>query len=242
MKKLVFAALAAAAMGVFGTCDEPADCVYAYKFKASYKTGVAKATKGKASKCIDGSCYLKKGTVKIAGYLYDQTEATGSEATCDEGCGCFDWSAAPANVFLWNSKTKEPVTDTLAVKKVQLIGKDGKTVDAVLTLGDINLAGFGKYDQKKLRVKSVKGKLAGSVTAPLCKNCTYDKTTCEDQCEEAAAQVYALCTLEAADAETTAASGKWSMKYSKSATKKLTKKFGPETILPKGYKGEIVTE
>lgn len=234
MKKLMIAALAVASMGVFGECAETADCVYAYKFKASYNTGVAKATKGKASQCIDGVCYLKKGTVKVAGYIYGQTEATGSEATCDEGCGCFDW-ATPENVTLWNAKTKVGLADQFATEKIQLIGKDAKTVDAVFTLGNITLAGFGKYDTKKKLVKSIKGKLAGSVTAPQCLSCTYNTDECTEECEPTAANAYALCTLEAAEAETSAAAGKWSLKYSKSAVKKLTKNYAAETILPKGY-------
>ncbi|MGN0847975.1 MAG: hypothetical protein ACI4RA_11430 [Kiritimatiellia bacterium] len=234
MKKLMIAALAAASMGVFAECAEPADCVYAYKFKASYNTGVAKATKGKVSQCIESSCYLKKGTVKIAGYIFGQTDATGSVDTCDEGCGCFNWADLGTTV-LWDSKTKAGLADALTTENIQLIGKDGKTVDAVFSLGDIKLAGFGKYDTKKLRVKSIKGKLAGSVAAPLCKSCTYDATNCEDTCDETAANVYALCTLEASEAATTAASGKWSVKYSKAAVKKLTKNFDASAVTPKGY-------
>ena len=236
MKKLMIAAVVAAmGAGAFAECQEdtPGKCVFAYKLTMSGKTGIAYSTKGNASKCIEDACYLKPGSFKLTGYVYGQTEEEGSPDTCNEGCGCNDFSTIESVVY--NKKAGVAAKDMIAVTQIDLIGSDAKKAQVALTYNtDIVLAGFGTAKDKTL--KSASGNFAGLVAAPECETCTYDKTECEDKCESTAATVFALCTLDKADAEKTVAYGKWSLKADKSAVKKLTKNYDPTVLLPKGVK------
>lgn len=245
MKKLMIAAVATAMIGgAFAACQEDAACVYAYKLTLSGKTTVAFTVKGKASTCTEDVCYRKAGSFKIDGYLYGQ--ADGTEANPDEcieaSCACVDLST-PETIF-WNTKSKkEVVVDTFEFTQLNLIGKDGKQLEAVGTFNSLTLAGFGTYDVKKLAIKSISGNFAGTLDAPLCETCNYNASSCEDECSETETIVFKLCSLEEDSADTTAAFGKWTLKPNSAAVKKLSKAwdgtaFDATVLAPKGFIAE----
>ena len=154
---------------------------------------------------------------------------------CVEGCGCLDLSQAQFTTYLWNTKTLKKLGD-MTFSQLDLVGSNvgakAKTAEVVAKIDELVLAGFGKYDTKKLEFKSASGYFAGTVAAPVCTTCTYNAGDCTEACEETASKAFALCTLEASDVATTPAYGKWSIKYSKSAAKKLTKNFAEAAIVP----------
>ena len=174
-------------------------------------------------------------TLDCQGYIWGTTEDLNNPQECVEGCGCLDLSTAEFTTYLWNTKTLEKLGD-MTFSQLDLIGSNvgskAKTVEVVAKIDDLALAGFGKYDTKKLEFKSASGYFAGTVAAPVCTTCTYNANDCTDSCEETASKAFALCTLEASDVATTPAYGKWSIKYSKSAAKKLTKNFAEAAIVP----------
>lgn len=234
MKKLMIAAAAAALVGgAFADCQEDTACVFAYQVSLSGKSTVAVGTKAKPSACVDPDCYRKVGSYKVKGYVWGTTDATGTEATCDEGCACNDLQTV--TTYLWNTKTLVKQGD-LAFDSIFLVGSTvalkAKTAEVTAKLDDLTLAGFGKYDTKNLVLKSATGYFAGTVAAPECVTCVYDASECQDECASTASKAFAICTLDATEAATTPAYGKWSIKYSKSAVKKLTKLYDESTIVP----------
>ncbi len=237
MKKLMLvAAVAAIAGGAFAACEEDTACVYAYKMTLTGKSTVPLAKKGNASKCVDAACFRKVGSYKVTGYVFGTTTDNTNPDECIEGCACNDFSAIKS--VLWNTGTKTLLTDALEIKQLDLIGADAKSAEIVATLGDLTLAGFGKYNTKTLKLTSASGNFAGQVAAPKCSTCTYNADTCDDTCEETDSAVFAVCTLEATTAETTAAYGKWSLKTNAAAVKKLTKNYSEEgtVLIPSNVK------
>ena len=236
MKKLMIAVAAAAMVGgAFAECQEDTACVYAYQVSLSGKSTVAASTKANPSACVDADCYRKAASYKVKGYIWGVTDDQTDPSQCIEGCGCLDLTQAASTTYLWNTKTLKKLDD-MTFEQLNLIGSNvgtkAKTAEVVAKIGDLVLAGFGKYDTKKLEFKSASGYFAGTVAAPVCTTCTYNATDCEDVCEETASKAFAVCTLEAAEVATTPAYGKWSIKYSKSAAKKLTKNFAEAAIVP----------
>lgn len=209
--------------------------MFAYQVALSGKSTVAASTKAKPSACIDADCYRKAGSYKVKGYIWGVTTDLTDPDQCVEGCSCLDLSSATFTTYLWNTKTLKKLGD-MEFSQLDLVGSNdkmkAKTVEVVAKIDDLALAGFGKYNTKKLEFKSATGYFAGTVAAPLCMSCTYDKDKCEDNCTESASKAFALCSLEASDVATTPAYGKWSIKYSKSAAKKLTKKYDAATLVP----------
>ena len=236
MKKLMIALAAAGLVGgAYAGCQEDTKCVFAYQVSLSGKSTVAASTKAKPSACIDADCYRKAGSYKVKGYIWGTTEDLTNPDQCVEGCGCLDLSTATFTTYLWNTKTLKKLGD-MTFSQLDLVGSNdkmkAKTVEVVAKIDDLALAGFGKYNTKKLEFKSASGYFAGTVAAPVCTTCTYDKENCEDNCTESASKAFTLCALEASDVATTPAYGKWSIKYSKSAAKKLTKKYDAATLVP----------
>ena len=238
MKKLMIALAAAGLVGgAYADCQEGAKCVFAYQVSLSGKSTVAASTKAKPSACIDADCYRKAGSYKVKGYIWGKTADLTNPDQCVEGCGCLDLSSADVEkvTYLWNTKTLKKLGD-MEFSQLDLVGSNdkmkAKTAEVVAKIGDLVLAGFGKYDTKKLEFKSASGYFAGTVAAPVCVSCTYDASNCEETCTPSASKAFTLCTLEANDVDTTPAYGKWSMKYSKSAAKKLTKNFAEAAIVP----------
>lgn len=238
MKKLMIAAAAAAMIGgAFAACQEDTACVYAYKLTLSGKTTVAFTVKGKASTCTEDVCYRKASSFKIDGYIFGQSDDLTNEEECIEGCSCVDLATIDDSIF-WNTKSKKEVQADFEFTQLNLIGKDGKQLEAVGTFNGLTLAGFGTYDVKKLAIKSISGNFAGTLDAPVCETCTYDEENCEETCEDTDTIVFKLCTLEESSADTTAAFGKWTLKPNSAAVKKLTKEFDGLVLAPKGFIAE----
>lgn len=234
MKKLMIAAAAAALVGgAFADCQEDTACVFAYQVSLSGKSTVAVATKANLSACVDASCYRKVGSYKVKGYVWGATTASGAASTCDEACDCNDLQVV--TTYLWNTKTLAKQGD-LVFDAIYLVGSTvglkAKTAEVTATLDGLKLAGFGKYDTKNLVLKSATGYFAGTVDAPECVTCAYNTTECQDECVSVASKAFAICTLDEVEAATTPAYGKWSIKYSKSAVKKLTKNYAESAIVP----------
>lgn len=235
MKKIIALAAIAAVGATFGACEDPEECVFAYSVSLSGKTSVAKATKAKPSACVESECYRKSGSFKAKGYIYGKTEASeADESTCtDASCGCNEFGEL--TTYVWNTKTLEKLGDveftSLArIGSVQF--KKATTVEVVGTLDALTLAGFGKYDAKKNYLKSASGYFAGTLAVPACEDCTYNENKCEDDCEEVASSAFKICTEEASEVEAVPAYGKWTIKYNKSAVKKLTKNYVEGSIVP----------
>ncbi len=235
MKKIIALAAIAAVGATFGACEESADCVFAYSVSLSGKTSVAKATKAKPSQCVEADCYRKSGSFKAKGFIYGQTTATeADESTCtDASCGCNEFDAI--TTYVWNTKTLEKLGD-VEFTSLARIGstafKKATTVEVVGKLDDLTLAGFGKYDAKKNYLKSASGYFAGTLDVPECETCEYDADSCEDACASTASSAFKICAEEDSDAEAVPAYGKWTVKYNKSAVKKLTKNFAESAIVP----------
>ena len=229
MKKLmILAAVAAMGTGAFAACAEPTACVYAYKLTMTGKTVTGVTQKGNTSQCVDPVCWATPASLKVTGYVYGTTQDQTDPDQCIEGCACNDF--ATSETVVWDAKAKKQLTDVVAFDTIDVVSKKQNKVQVLATLGDVTLAGQGSV--KKGAITSVKGNFAGSMAAPVCTTCTYNANDCTDSCEETASKAFALCTLEASDVATTPAYGKWSMKYSKSAAKKLTKNFAEAAIVP----------
>lgn len=214
MKKLlVFAAAMTIVGGAFAQCaDEPEDkdCAMVYDLKLSVQTTVPNYKETyTGNPCGDDTiavnCFRKKGKASLEGLLW----------TCECACNALE----EAELILWDKKAKEEVDADMEWQFVNIIGKKQKEVEAAWVLafedGEVMGAGFGKYDKKKKRVKSIKGYFAGSAEPPVC----YDY-----ECEEIPAAAY-ICTdlSEPITDLPTVAFGKWSVKYNKSKSKKMTK-------------------
>lgn len=234
---MIAAAAAAMIGGAFAACQEDTACVYAYKLTLSGKTTVAFTVKGKASTCTEDVCYRKASSFKIDGYIFGQSDDLTNEEECIEGCSCVDLATIDDSIF-WNTKSKKEVQADFSFTQLNLIGKDGKQLEAVGTFNGLTLAGFGTYDVKKLAIKSISGNFAGTLDAPVCETCTYDEENCEETCEDTDTIVFKLCTLEESSADTTAAFGKWTLKPNSAAVKKLTKEFDGLVLAPKGFIAE----
>ena len=240
MKKLMIALAAAGLVGgAYAGCQEDTKCVFAYQVSLSGKSTVAASTKAKPSACIDADCYRKAGSYKVKGYIWGTTTDMTDPSQCVEGCGCLDLSSADTYVekvtYLWNTKTLKKLGD-MEFSQLDLVGSNvgtkAKTVEVVAKIDDLVLAGFGKYNTKKLEFKSASGYFAGTVAAPVCMSCTYNQNDCTEDCEQVPSKAFTLCALGDSDVTTTPAYGKWSIKYSKSAAKKLTKKYDAATLVP----------
>lgn len=236
MKKIIAIAAIAVVGGVFAECEEPTECVFAYQVSLSGKSTVAASTKAKPSQCIDAECYRKAASFKAKGYIYGTTEGTDANPDeCIEGsCGCNKFEEVTS--YIWNTKTLKKVGDFKFDSLARIgstVSAKAKTVEVLASIGDgLTLAGFGKYDTKNDLLKSASGYFAGKVAAPECSTCTYNESTCEDACESTASVAFQVCSDEASDTTDTPAYGKWSVKYSKSAVKKLTKNFADDAIVP----------
>ena len=230
MKKLmILAAVAVMGAAAFAECAEPTQCVFAYKLTMSGKTVKGVTQKGNVSHCIDPVCYATPASLKIQGYVYGTTEDLTDPTQCTEGCGCNDFSAA--KVVYWDKATKKAIDTDYTFEVLDVVSKKQNKVQALAKVGDVVLAGQGSV--KKGKVTSIKGNFAGTMDAPKCTTCSYEPTTCSDDCEEIDAIVGKLCSDETGAAAAAVVFGKWTLKANKAAVKKLTKAFAPQTVLPK---------
>lgn len=231
MKKLMIAALAACAMGVFAENDcapvtvEP---TLVYKFKSTVYTpkGVGKVTPAVAGSVCNpddtgsaasSNVVRAKDKTKFAGWIYDCT------ATCS--------TVADGSIVVWDSKRKAQLNSAamektllhvIGTKQTQAEWAFKLTGTATYNFGDaaydLTYAGFGKF--KKGMYKSFSGNFAGTVDAV-----TYVKGFSPATVDDCTPAGYWLCDDLAALAtdEAAVAYGCWSVKYSKSASKKFAK-------------------
>lgn len=236
MKKLMIAALAACSIGAYATDNTcaPGEApvpTLVYKFKATVYTpkGITRTEAAvPGSVCNPDSTGTAGGTnvirakdkTKFAGWIYD------CNATCD--------TVATGSIVVWDSKRKAQLNEAAIDSKfIHVIGKKQKDAEwrwdltggkATYNYGDatytLALAGFGKYSAKKGFYTSFKGNFAGDVDAV-----TYvpkGRPSSADDCVPAG---YWLCTdlTTLATDEAAVAYGCWSVKYSKSASKKFNR-------------------
>lgn len=251
MKKIIALAAIAAVGAAFGACEgpvEPANCVFAYSVSLSGKSTVAKSATVKESACESNVvCYRKSASFKAKGYIYGTT--TAEQGECGEtGCGCNEF--ADVTSYIWNTKTLEKMGD-FTFTSLARIGsatfKKATTVEVVGSLDALTLAGFGKYDAKKNYLKSASGYFAGTLAIPKCESCTYNAQVCEDQCDTTDSSAFKICAEEDSDVDAVPAYGKWTVKYNKSAAKKLAKTgeeldvsaIVPAKVLKANAEGEV---
>lgn len=211
MKKLMIAALAAASVGAAFAidCEIPEEhvCVYAYRIKLAGKTVKAKVKIDAAQACEIGgtNCWAKAASLRIAGYIYsDGRTATGDAA---EDCEC-DCEFSDLKYVFWDQdKVQVPLTvDTFKWEVLRNSGaKDKAQIFIKLVDQDVNLAGFGAYNPKTMRLKRANGFFAGILAPAEC-------PTCDDPI---AAKVFDPCNPSADAIESTfaIAYGRWNMAW-----------------------------
>ena len=237
MKKLMIAALAAAAVGgAYAGCEKGEDknCAEVYDVSMTIKTTQCKcAAKTTVTK---NACGKEKNTSCVAWREVTTKKVTGAIWSCT--CSCDDdldtdsilqvtpewWDYetsafdAKGNQYFWFKSGDElDAANLMTFKYLGRIGKKNDKVEAAGTFGDgIYFAGFGSYDTKNSRVKNISGNLAGIWGAPY--DCSSDDLDNPEDCP-----VYQLCDGDTVldDISWTAASGSFSVKYNSSKSKKL---------------------
>lgn len=226
MKKLmVIAAAMTIACGVYaaGCTPDELDCSMVYKVKMSLKAGRPKTQKGKC----DTVCYRTPTKVTVEGYA----------VLCDY-CDCEAFQEG-LSWTLWSKKEKAMYMDGEGVEWdfLNVIGKKADEVEGAFTIDTYAFtgyaAGFGKLDKKYCTPKSMSGEIAGFGGVPGCStgdacNPSSDNCTWAYACADYCAGDYD--TAEGIDSELpTAYTGKWSLKYSSSDSKKYTaSKWNPK--------------
>ena len=223
MKKLMIVAALAATAGAYadpGACipEEKENVARVYQVKMTVKTTKGTTdTADKSSTCnpeSEGVLRVKDST-KFEGWIYD----------CDV-CNAVE----SGTVAMWDSKRKAPFKSAaFETTFLNVIGKSKKDAEwawvfgGTVTYGKDNAveqtytltgAGYGKYDKKNEFYKSFSGYFAGTATA------SYDLKS--ENCDPS--QVWKCDDLDTlTDSDDTVAFGTWSVKYSKSASKKYQK-------------------
>ena len=237
MKKLMIAAVVAA-MGVSAMADscEEAFCAYAYRVKLAGKTVKAKTAKDTSGKKIqiegecdyDTACFAKPASLRIAGYFYGYTE---EDPACD-ACACNDWSSF--QFHFWD-ENKQPVTiGDVKVDTFDVLRNSGACDKAqiLITMDELNLAGFGAFNPKTQKLKSASGFFAGSLTTPKCEK--WDGTAC-DWVEGDEAQILKPCDLTLDKAAKAIAFGRWSMTYKADKVATIEKTGSIDCLFPAAY-------
>lgn len=217
-KLVVFAAAAMFAVGAFAQCSPVTpvtavgtnvyDVVITLKTTAGYQSTI------KIDKCGSTNiCYRKSGkTIKWQGYYY----------SCDDSCNAGTETFTSNTLELWDATYKLWLTPTIAWNFIHVISKgDALESDFELTEtvrdADLRAAGFGSYDVKYGRVKSMTGYIAGSLNDP----------TCAPVCAAGIDTVtWVMCDVtmgSALQGEDTAAYGTWTIKYNASKSKSFGK-------------------
>ena len=113
----MIAALVAAMGGVVvaADCGDPLECPFVYRVKLAGKTVAAAATASNKVTCVDGQCWVKPASLRIAGYFYGT--GTAGTATCgDAPCECKAKEAYVANYVFWDANKREVKFDAVASK------------------------------------------------------------------------------------------------------------------------------
>ena len=213
MKKLMIAALVAAVAGVtFADC-ETASCVYAYRIKLAGKTVKSKALSA-ASSCDTAACWAKKASLRIAGYFWDAgTAEDDCDCTCEENSllGGAQEEKDIANKVFWDETKTEVVFDEAKIQAEILRNSGAKDKAQILiTLDDLNLAGFGVFNPQTGRLKRAHGFFAGKLPVTQCT--TMNAETCE--LEGTDPNVFAPCALDTAIPSTfSIAYGRWNLAW-----------------------------
>lgn len=220
MKKMLIAAIAASmSVGVYAKntdcniCQTAAatGCVSVWDVKFNVKTTMAK--EAPCAKC-GNMTYRKQASAKIQGFIWD----------ADPNCPCDDdaffFGSVPRYALAFN---KLPIAEFFSIFP-NLIGKKGTELEAVGRIWDkdqdgLAFAGFGKYDLKNKRVKSVSGNFAGTLANYAASKCVQIGQVDYDICTDNDFS-YDLTLIP------TAAYGTWSIKYNSSLSKKLAKAMG----------------
>ena len=232
---MIAAAAVAMASVAMAECAE-IKCPFAYRIKLAGKTVVGKMAASNVTECVDGGCWAKPASLRIAGYFFgsqpdDTTSACG-------GCGCIDKNTYVANNVFWDANKKEVKFTTAEFDLFEILRNGGALNKAqmLIKLGDLNLAGFGAYNPVTGRLKSANGFFAGSLPTPQC-------TTTVDCVESGVnAQVYELCTLTASEASAAVAYGRWNMAWKQDKVNAALKKGADwnKIVLPALFDGDAI--
>lgn len=227
MKKLMFAAVAAVAMGAVAsdcTPDPTPDVTLVYSVKMNVKTtkGVAGSVTTPGSICTPGdqgsttsTVIREKDTTKFDGWIYD----------CVAACNTVE----TGTTVVWDSKRKAQLEDAaFTTTFLNVIGKKQADAEWAWTFAGnavydnvreqaytLTGAGYGKFSAKKGYYTTFSGNFAGTAAA------SYDLRKGNQICDPS--QVWkcdALTTLVDSD---TVAFGTWTVKYNASASKKFNK-------------------
>ena len=238
MKKLMIAAAAVAMASVaMAECAE-IGCPFAYRIKLAGKTVVGKMAASNVTECVDGGCWAKPASLRIAGYFFG-SQPDDTISPCG-GCGCIDAGTYAAKSVFWDANKKEFKFDSVAFPIFEILRNGGAQDKAqmLIKLGDLNLAGFGVYNRVTGRLKSANGFFAGALPTPQC-------TTTVDCVESGVnAKVYELCTLAPIDATGAIAYGRWNMawKQDKVDAAKAKGANWNNIVLPAAYRGDLIAE
>lgn len=216
MKKLMIAALVAAMGGVVvaADCGDPLECPFVYRVKLAGKTVSAAATASNKVTCVDGACWVKPASLRIAGYFYGT--GTAGTATCgDAPCECKAKEAYVANSVFWDANKREVKFEAVAFDVFEVLRNGGalNKAQVLLTLDGLNLAGFAAFNPATGNLKSANGFFAGKLDPAQCVSIT--NVPCEDPTTEAEdAYVFAPCELtEAVKSTDSIAFGRWNLAY-----------------------------
>lgn len=224
MKKLMIAALVAAMGGVVvaADCGEPLTCPFVYRVKLAGKTVSAAATASNKVTCVDGACWVKPASLRIAGYLYgtgdEETTTVGSCGDEITSCVCKGKDAYVANSVFWDANKKEVKFESVSFDFFEVLRNGGaqNKAQVLLKLDELTLAGFAAYNPVTGNIKSANGFFAGMLPAAKCVNVTITKEPCEDPVaneETTDASVLEPCTLAAKVSEGSIAFGRWNIAY-----------------------------
>lgn len=248
MKKLMLTAALMASAVAFADCDivdtPTGNCAEVYDVVLNLKTTECKCkitstktsssecgitTHGKVEACV---AWRQVVTKKVQGVIFscycDCTEDVPGSVLDGTTFAPAIWNglttdAMSGNQYFWIAKDKAvlPETDLLNIKWLARIGKTKNQVEAAGTFGDgINVAGYGTYDVKNSRVKSISGNAAGvwGTTRDCSGEDADDDGFLDDDCP-----AYQLCDATQAvdDFSKTFAAGTWSVKYNASKSKAL---------------------
>ncbi len=244
----MIAAAAMASVAAFADCDivapSSSNCAEVYDVAFNLKTTECKCkvlttktsgsecgitTHGKVTECV---AWRQVVTKKVQGVIF----SCFCDCTDDVAGSVLDGNVfAPAiwnlmtddtmsgNQYFWIAKDKIvlPAEDLLTIKWLARIGKTKNQVEAAGTFGDgIYVAGYGAYDTKNSRVKSISGNAAGVwlTTRDCSSEDADDDGFLDDDCP-----AYDLCdaTTAVADYTKTFAAGTWTVKYNASKSKAL---------------------
>ena len=215
MKKLMIAALVAAMGGVVvaADCGEPLECPFVYRVKLAGKTVSAAATASNKVTCVDGACWVKPASLRIAGYFYGT--GTAGTATCgDAPCECKEASKYVENSVFWNAKKQEVKFTSVTFDLFEVLRNGGaqNKAQVLLKLDDLVLAGFAAYNPVTGNIKSANGFFAGTLPAAKC--VTITDVPCQDPTSEAKdAYILKPCSLEADVSTASIAFGRWNIAY-----------------------------